>query len=108
MWRTRMFWNLFLTYSSLWLGVLVVLGFVLHAQDPSAPFLLPLAWAGSISTLAAFLVAWWLSRHLTHSLEEVTRATEQLANGGLRHKRYAHRNGRTRRLSRALNPMSRR
>src|SRR5262245_21955787 len=106
--RARMFWRLFLSYALLWLGLLVVLGFVLRARDPSAALLLPLAVTGVLSTGTAFLVAWWLSRRVTQPLEELTHAAEHLGTGGFGGKVYAASNDEVGRLSRAFNHMSER
>jgi two-component system, OmpR family, phosphate regulon sensor histidine kinase PhoR len=108
MWRARLFWRLFLSYGSLWLGFLVMLGFVLHARDPSTPLLLPLAGTGVLSTVTALLLAWWLSRPVTQPLDELTQAAEHLGTGGFGAKVYAASNDEVGRLSRAFNDMSER
>jgi two-component system, OmpR family, phosphate regulon sensor histidine kinase PhoR len=108
MWRTRIFWRLFLIYGSAWLGSLALLGLILLARGEPGNILLPLTVAGALSALAALVVAWWLSRRVTQPLEELTHAAERLAAGGVGHKVYAGGNDEVGRLSRAFNHMSER
>jgi two-component system phosphate regulon sensor histidine kinase PhoR len=108
MWRKPLFWKLFLIYGSLGLVSLALLGLLLPAQGEPGSWLLPLILAGAFSTLAALIAAFLLSRRVAQPLDELTRAAEQLATGGISHKVYASGNDEVGRLSRAFNHMSER
>jgi two-component system, OmpR family, phosphate regulon sensor histidine kinase PhoR len=118
MWRSRMFWRLFLTYNTLLLTAIGLLGVVLvqraqrlglvsdNSHDELAE-LHRLVWTTAGATaLATTLLTFYLSRRITQPLQELTEGAARIAAGGHGHKVYPGGRDEVGTLAQSFNHMS--
>ncbi len=103
MWRSRMLWRLFLTYNTLLLAAIGVLGLVLSERTE----LHGLVWTTAGATaLASVLLTFYLSRRITRPLRELTEGAARIAAGAHGHKVYAAGRDEVGKLAETFNHMS--
>jgi two-component system phosphate regulon sensor histidine kinase PhoR len=118
MWRSRMFWRLFLTYNTLLLTAIGVLGVVLvqraerlglvsdNSHDELA-VLQRLVWTtAGVTALASMLLTFYLSRRIIRPLQELTEGADRIAAGAHGHKVYAVGRDEVGKLAQTFNHMS--
>jgi two-component system phosphate regulon sensor histidine kinase PhoR len=119
MWRSRMFWRLFLTYNTLLLTAIGVLGVVLvqraeqrlglvsdNSHDELAE-LHRLVWTtAGVTAFASMLLTFYLSRRIIRPLRELTEGADRIAAGAHGHKVYAPGRDEVGKLAQTFNHMS--
>jgi two-component system phosphate regulon sensor histidine kinase PhoR len=118
MWRSRMFWRLFLTYNTLLLAAIGLLGVVLvqraerlglvsdNSHDELAD-LHRLVWTtAGVTAFASMLLTFYLSRRIIRPLRELTEGADRIAAGAHGHKVYAAGRDEVGKLAQTFNHMS--
>jgi two-component system, OmpR family, phosphate regulon sensor histidine kinase PhoR len=111
MWRSRMFWRLFGTFGLLLLAAIGVLGAVVEIDGVADELanLRRVVWTtAGVTGVLAMGLAFWLARHITFPIQELTEGAERIASGDYGHKVYASGADEVRSLARAFNHMSER
>jgi two-component system phosphate regulon sensor histidine kinase PhoR len=103
-----MFWRLFLSYNTLLLAAIGVLGVVLAERVERAE-LRRLIWTtAALTATASVLLTFYLSRRITRPLQELTEGAARIAAGAHGHKVYAAGKDEVGNLAQTFNHMSER
>ncbi|HEY1861175.1 MAG TPA: ATP-binding protein [Gemmataceae bacterium] len=105
MWRSGLFWRLFAICGVVWLAMVGLLS-ALHEAFADRLWLLGVG--AALAGFAALILALWLTQRIAHPLQELTHATEKIADGKFGHKVYAAQRDEVGTLAQAFNQMSER
>lgn len=103
MWRTRLFWKLFLTYAGLGLAGMLVAAVAF--ADGRGPAVQPWWLAGLIGIGGVLLLTWWIAQQIVEPVETLTRAADAIADGDYSTPIALSRNDELGRLAEALDRM---